>query len=70
MRKQNDGAAIDDYWMEHFLDKESKICTLCGNSGEIDTRATAISATGVRAGRLNYCICPNGRRKRLADKKA
>ncbi len=35
------------------------ICTLCGNSGIVDTRGVT-SARGRACGRLNYCICPNG----------
>jgi hypothetical protein len=42
---------IDDYWLDKY--NNGVFCTLCGNSGVIDTRNTASS-------RLNWCICPNG----------
>jgi hypothetical protein len=59
---------LTEYWMENYSGKNT-LCTLCGNSGCIDTRTTAISPAGVNAGRLNYCICPNGRvmRKHAVD---
>lgn len=37
------------------------ICGLCGNTGRIDTRGRAKTATGIDCGVLGYCICPNGR---------
>lgn len=55
------GKVIDDYFWKHYENNESHLCSLCGNSGVIDTRGTAVSGAGVDAGRLNYCICPNGR---------
>lgn len=36
-------------------------CTLCGNSGKIDTRGRATLAGGVNCGSVVFCICPNGR---------
>jgi hypothetical protein len=56
--------AMDRYWIDNYVNEESNLCSLCGNSGVIDTRSTAISHAGVEAGRLNYCICPNGRSMR------
>lgn len=53
--------AIDDYFWKHYFNEEAGLCSLCGNRGIIDTRATARSA-----GRLNYCVCPNGRAMRSA----
>jgi hypothetical protein len=38
---------------------ERGICTLCGNRGVVDTRGVR-SPAGLEAGRLNYCLCPNG----------
>lgn len=52
--------SITDYWYAHYVNHEVGLCSLCGNSGKIDTRLTAISAAHVPAGRINYCICPNG----------
>lgn len=48
--------AVTDYWY-HFYSED--LCTLCGNIGWIDTRGVR-SAAGVEAGRVNWCICPNG----------
>lgn len=48
----------DDLWAE-FITPDS-LCSLCGNTGIIDTRGVR-SQAGVDAGRLNYCVCPNGR---------
>jgi len=45
-----------DYWLEHYC---NEVCTICGNSGVIDTTAV-LSPTGEKVGRLNWCICPNG----------
>lgn len=51
--------AVEDYWAEHYVNKG--LCALCGNSGFVDTQATAVSAAGVRCGVRTFCICPNGR---------
>jgi hypothetical protein len=48
---------IADYWAKHYATEH---CTLCGNHGVIDTRATAVTPAGVWVGRVNFCICPNG----------
>lgn len=37
------------------------LCGLCGNSGMLDTRKTAISPSGASAGGIQFCICPRGR---------
>ena len=55
---------VKRYWLEYYLDDKYGLCSLCGNSGKIDTRQTAISAAGKNAGRINYCICPNGQELR------
>lgn len=47
---------ITDYWLSHYVTEH---CTLCGNSGVIDTRGIC-TAAWMEVGRLNYCICPNG----------
>jgi len=52
--------AVADYWFENYIDKH---CTLCGNSGVIDTTGVT-TAAGVPVGRKNYCGCPNGQQKR------
>lgn len=58
---------IGDYAEKYYDNQEVGICglcSLCGNMGVIDTRGKAISGAGVDAGRLNYCICLNGRMMR------
>lgn len=57
---------VSDYWLKHYATNH---CTLCGNHGVIDTRATAVTPAGYWVGRLNFCICPNGQtlRKGGAD---
>lgn len=52
--------ALTDYWLEHYVNQDVGLCSLCGNTGEIDTIATAVSPAGVPAGRRQPCICPNG----------
>jgi len=47
---------ITEYWLKHYT---SQCCTLCGNTGVIDTRGV-FTPSGHNVGRLNYCICPNG----------
>ena len=47
---------ITDYWYAFFAGEH---CTLCGNSGKIDTRGVK-TAAGLEVGRVNFCICPNG----------
>jgi len=48
---------VTSYWRRFYA---GAACTLCGNSGVIDSRGRAMTAVGVAVGRLNYCICPNG----------
>lgn len=55
---------LTEYWLDHYVSGPSGLCVLCGNSGKVDTRATAISPAGVPAGRITFCICPNGRAMR------
>jgi len=54
--------AVTRYWLEFYGDIHTGtgLCTLCGNTGKIDTRTTAKSPNGINVGRINFCICPNG----------
>lgn len=54
MKAKNE--TVIDYWYEFYADHH---CTLCGNSGIIDSRGVK-TAAGVEVGRKNWCICPNG----------
>ena len=51
--------AVTEYWLAHYM-SAAGVCCLCGNSGIIDTRATAYSPKGEPVGRPDFCICPNG----------
>jgi hypothetical protein len=53
--------AVTNYWLEHYAESH---CTLCGNSGIVDTTGVK-TAAGVSVGRKNYCICPNGQVRRF-----
>jgi len=61
--------AVTRYWLEFYGHDKFGICTLCGNSGIIDTTKTAVTAAGIHVGRKNYCICPNGQWERKAAMK-
>ncbi len=54
-----DAHALEAFVYAEFIRKN--MCSLCGNIGVIDTRATAVSAAGTRCGDVHFCICSNGR---------
>ena len=59
--------AVVDYWREHYIDENTRLCSLCSNTGTIVNTTNEISpTTGVRIARINYCICPNGQTMRNA----
>lgn len=69
--RESENKAVTAYWLEHYGTNDDRgLCSLCGNSGVIDTRQTAISAVGVNSGRVNWCICPNGQAMRITTGKA
>lgn len=51
---------VTNYWYEFYIDEH---CTLCGNSGIIDSTGVKTNA-GKIVGRKNFCICPNGQAMR------
>lgn len=53
---------VTNYWHEFYCTQH---CTLCGNSGVIDTTGVR-TAAGILVGRKNLCICPNGQWMRRA----
>jgi len=63
MSKKN--RILDRYWFAHYVsDTPLGLCTLCGNTGIINTTYVR-SPAGVFPGRHSeYCICPNGRTMR------
>ena len=56
-------AVLTEYWHTHYIDKKTTLCSLCCNTGIIDS-TSAVSPIGIQAGKLNFCICPNGRAMR------
>lgn len=58
---------FEDFWYEYYLDKENYLCSLCANSGVIDTTGIQ-SPSGTKTGRKNWCICPNGQAMRIGTK--
>lgn len=58
MEPLNDSVAM--YCSAYYFDPDTSTCTLCGNSGVIDTRLTAVSSTGNPVGCLNWCLCSVG----------
>jgi hypothetical protein len=47
---------VTNYWLQYYANEH---CTLCGNSGVIDTTGVT-TGVGLLVGRKNFCICPNG----------
>ena len=47
---------VTNYWLAFYV--HNGHCSLCGNTGVIDTRGVETTA-GVPVGRRNWCICPN-----------
>lgn len=59
---------LRDYWQKHYHNDGCGLCSLCGNTGIIDTTESATSPRGIKGmGRKNYCICPNGRARNPED---
>ena len=66
--KGSKSASVSRYWLTHYLgstvnprmNMEISICSLCGNTGIVDTTNSAFDAWGNNVGRKNWCVCPNG----------
>jgi len=58
---------VTEYWLEYYVSNNWGLCSLCGNTGIIDSTQTAISPAGVKCGRKNFCICPNGQALRASE---
>lgn len=67
--RDDENKKVTAYWLEYYVNDEVGLCSLCGNSGQIDTTRTAVSAAGVNSGRWNWCICPNGQAMRSITRK-
>jgi|WetSurSiteA1Bulk_404760.scaffolds.fasta_scaffold06650_6 hypothetical protein len=62
---------ITDYWLKYYIDRESDLCALCGNTGTIILyNVRNPSGELLKSAHTDYCICPNGQslRKRKDDK--
>ena len=57
---------LTNYWLDHYVGA-SGLCSLCANTGIIDTRGMR-SPDGVECGARNYCICPNGQAMRASNR--
>jgi hypothetical protein len=57
-------AVVTEYWFTNYTYKG--LCSLCGNSGVIDTTGIVFTNAGLMVGRQNFCICPNGQELRSA----
>ena len=50
---------VSAYWAEFYSD--GGYCTLCGNTGIVNTINTALTPKGEKGfGRRQFCFCPNG----------
>lgn len=54
---------LTDFWYEHYV-SENHLCSLCAQSGVIDTTGIR-SPAGVECGGKSWCICPNGQTMRV-----
>lgn len=60
---QKSSNLLTTYFIEHYLNREMMLCSLCGNTGLIDT-TRLINPVGISFGRVNFCLCPNGQAQR------
>jgi hypothetical protein len=54
-------------WREEYVHPEHRMCSLCGNTGRVDTRGRVFTRTGKDCGQEHFCICPNGRAFKKVD---
>jgi hypothetical protein len=59
---------LNQYWLKYYVDYDTNLCSLCANTGIINTEGIK-SPAGMPTGRKNFCICPNGRAMRRAKSK-
>jgi putative intracellular protease/amidase len=57
---------LTQMWLDEFVDHDTCVCSLCGNTGVLDTTGVE-SPREVPVGRKHYCICPNGRALKNQD---
>lgn len=56
---EEDELVLTKIWKAEFI--KDKYCSLCGNTGIIDTRNRKHIDTNEDFGRPSFCICPIGR---------
>lgn len=66
MSKKNN--SVTKYWLKHYINKESGMCSLCGNTGTIILyNVRNPSGELLKSTHADYCICPNGQALRNKD---
>lgn len=56
---------VTDYWLKYYLDPDSDLCALCGNTGIIIMENIRNpSGQLLKSTYADYCICPNGQSMR------
>lgn len=68
--KHEDHDTVRNHWLRHYANGGPlHLCTLCGNTGMVDTTLTAIPPNGGKSvGKRQPCFCPNGRAIRMNTK--
>ena len=51
---------VREYWQTYYLEPTRHVCILCGGSGWIDTRESAVTSNWERVGAVVPCLCPEG----------
>jgi hypothetical protein len=51
---------LTDFWFANYLDTESQLCCLCGNTGKIHLKGVKSPAGAILNTKEVYCLCPNG----------
>lgn len=59
---------VTAYWLEYYVSDNH--CSLCGNTGIIESRGVRTPAGYELPPKSNWCICPNGQQLRSLQKKA
>lgn len=54
---------VSDYWLRYYAKGPSGCCTLCGNTGWVDTTGRAMDGSR-DCGKRQPCFCPNGQEER------
>lgn len=59
MMKKSEKTFLKNYWIEHYIDKETGLCSLCGNTGIVNTQPKSPLGRLLKE-QTNFCVCPNG----------